>query len=370
METYPKLKEPVRAVIMCGGYGTRMWPMSRQGLPKQFQPILGEKSFFQITLDRIKFGFAPKNIFFSTSVDQVKFVKAQARGVPHKNIIAEPERRDTLGAVAYATAFVDHHYPDSLMAVVWGADHIIQQEKKFVRALLAAARVCQKKDVLAMVDTRTDYVSASFGWIKIGKKVGKVAGFSVYELLKFVEKPGIKRAKQLHAKKDFVTHVGYAVWRTSTMLGLYKKYAPGCYSHIKRIKTAMGTKKEEAVLKDEYRQIEKTSIDFGLFDHLPKGTMLEIPTDIGWHDSGTWQQLYEALAVGDRQNISQGEVRYINAKGNLVYVPKKKIAAVIGVEGLVVVDSKDGLLVCKREQADKVKKFLSDLKEEGRTQYL
>jgi len=370
MESYPKQKEKVRIIIFCGGYGTRMWPMSRQSLPKQFQPILGNQSFFQKTLDRIKIGFKPEDIFFSTSEDQVRFVKSQAKGVPTKNIIAEPERRDTLGAVGYATAFVDHYYPGSLVNIVWGADHIIQKEKKFIRALQSASRICQVKDVIVKIDTKPDYVSPSWGWVKVGKKIGKVGGFTVYDFLKFVEKPGLEKAKKLHARKDYYAHMGNMACRTSTMLDLFKKYSPKCYRHLKVIQSAIGTKSERKVLKKEYHQIEKISADFGLFEHLPQGTQVEMPTDIGWYDSGTWYQLYEALAIGQRQNVSQGEVRYIDAKGNLVYLPKKKIAAVIGVENLIIVDTQDGLLVCDRKRANEVKKFLSQLKEEGKEEYL
>jgi mannose-1-phosphate guanylyltransferase len=370
MEKFPELKEKVRAVIFCGGYGTRMWPMSRHNLPKQFQPILGDKSFFQKTISRVKKGFKPEDIYFSTPQEQVKFVKSQASGVPTKNIIAEPERRDTLGAVAFATAFLDHHFPNSLMAVFWGADHIVRKEKKLIKMMRLAARVAQMKDVLAKVDAKPTYPSTVNGWIKVGDVVEKIDGYRVYEFLEHVEKPNLELAQKFFASNKYYINVGYFVWRTSVMLGFYKKYAPECYSHIEKIKKAMGTKQEERVLKEEYHQIEKTSIDYGLFEKLPSGTQLVIPADFGWYDSGTWGLLYEALAIGQRQNIIKGEVEFIDAKGNLVYIPKRKIAAVIGVENLVVVDTKDGLLICKRGRAKDVKKFVNYLKEKKKVEYL
>lgn len=369
MEEYPELKEKVRALIMCGGYGTRMWPMSRQSFPKQFQPIIGEESFLQTTLKRIRLGFAPEDIFFSTSSDQIKFVKTQAEGIPEKNFIAEPERRDNLGAIGYATAYIDYYHPNSLMAITW-SDHIIYEEEKFIRALKTAAQICQKKDVIAKIDTKPEYLSLGWGWIKYGKEIRKLNGFSIHEFLQFVEKPEMEQAKRYFASKNYAAHDGYSVWRTSVMLDCFKRYAPDCYEHLQKIKKAIGTAEEKTVLKREYHLIEKASIDFGLFEKIPTNRFLEIPTDFGWHDSGTWQQLYEALAIGQRQNVTKGEVRFIDAKGNLIYVPKEKIAAVIGVENLIVVDTKDGLLICSRGKADQVKKFLSDLQEEGKTEYL
>jgi mannose-1-phosphate guanylyltransferase len=369
MEKYPQLKEKVRAVIMCGGYGTRMWPMSRRRFPKQFQPLVGQDSFLETTYKRIKLGFSPKDIFFSTSVDQIKFVKSQVKGVPKRNFIAEPERRDNLGAIGYATVYIDHYYPNTLMAITW-SDQIIKEEKKYIRALMTAAQICQSREVIVKIDTKPDFLSVGWGWIKFGKKITKLNGYSVYEFLQFVEKPDVKKAKKYFNSPNYAAHTGYSVWRTSVLLECFKKYSPKTFKHLQKIKKAIGTSAEKEVLRKEYHQIEATSIDYGLLEKVPANMILEIPTNFGWHDSGTWQQLYEALAIGDRQNITRGEVKFIDAKGNLVYVPRKKIAAIIGVEGLVVVDTADGLLVCQREQADKVKKFLKNLKEEGRTEFL
>ncbi|MFZ5366138.1 MAG: mannose-1-phosphate guanylyltransferase [Patescibacteria group bacterium] len=370
MGEFPELKEKVRVVIFCGGYGTRMWPMSRESLPKQFQPILGEKSFFQKTVARVKKGFDPKDIYFSIPKEQVRFVEAQASGVPEGNIIAEPERRDTLGAVAYATAFIHKHYPNSLMAAVWGADHIVKKERKFIELLKHAARICQEKDVLVKIDTKPSYPSTAQGWIKVGKIMGKINGHSVFEFLKHVEKPNLEEAKRMFASRKYYINVGYFVWRTLVMLGFYKKYAPDCYSHIEKMMEVMGTKEEKKVFKKEYHQIEKTSIDYGLFEKLPPGSQLVIPADFGWYDIGTWDLLYEALAIGQRQNIKKGEVEFTDAKGNLVYIPERKIAAIIGVENFVVVDTKDGLLVCQRGRAKDVKRFVNHLKEKGKDKYL
>jgi len=370
MEEYPELKEKVRALILCGGYGSRMWPMSRYEFPKQFQPLLGDESFFEKTVDRVKLGFKPEDIFLSTSQEQVKFVEKQRREVPEENIIAEPERRDTLGAIGFAATFLDYRFPNSLVACVWGADHIVRNEERFIRLLELGARVCQTKDVLTKIDAQPPYPSTANGWVKIGKVMGKLGGYKVYEFLKHIEKPDFEKAKRLFADKRFLINTGYSVWRTSTMLGFYKKYAPDCYSHLMEIKKALGTKEEKEVLKKEYHQIEKVSIDFGLFEKLNPGDQLVIPADIGWYDCGTWYLLYEALAIGKRQNITKGDVEYLDSQGNLIYIPKKKVAAIIGLDNLVVVDTGDGLLVCHRDRTEEVKKFYNLLKKKKKVEYL
>lgn len=370
MTEFPELKEKLRIVIFCGGYGTRMWPMSRKGYAKQFQPLLGENSFLEETIARVKLKFKPEDIYFAVPIEQAGWVKKQAKGIPLENIIPEPERRDNLGAVGLATAFLDKHFPNSLMAVVWGADHIVKDSHKFNHLLELAARICQTKDVICAVDVKPTYPATAVGWIKIGKLAGLVDRHPVYEFIKHIEKPKLELAQKLFASNKYLINTGYYVWRTSTMLGFYQKFAPVCYGHLKTIQKSLGTDKQTEVLKREYHQIEKNSIDFGLFEKLPTESMLVMEGDFGFYDVGTWDLLYEALAVGQRENITKGEVEFIEAKGNLVYLPKDKAAAVIGVDGLIVVDTKDGLLVCRRGRGGEVKKFIELLKNKNKLEYL
>jgi len=370
MEEFPKLKEKLRIVIFCGGYGTRMWPMSRQSLPKQFQPLLEKVSFFRETVNRVELKFAPEDIFFSVPEEQAKFVRDQAPEVPERNIIAEPERRDTLGAVSYATAFIEKRFPGSLMAVIWDSDHIVREKEKFNRLLEAAAEVCQTKDVICKVDVHPTCPSTANGWVKIGKAIGKVRNYTIYEFKEFIEKPDLEKAQKMFTDKHYLINTGYFVWRSSIMLGFYQRYAPECYKNIAEILKAMGTKSEKEILKTEYAKIEKTSVDFGLLEKLPPESMLVISSEFGWYDAGTWDLLYEALARGQSENVTKGEVEFMEAKGNLIFLPEKKMAAVIGLDGVVVVDTPDGLLVCKRGQSNKVKKFVDLLKEKEKKEYL
>jgi len=366
----PELNEELRIVVFCGGFGTRMWPMSRESLPKQFQPLLGDNSFFQKAIERVKLGFKTKNIFIAVPEFQVDFVRKQAPEISSENIIAEPERRDTLGAVGYAASFLEKHFPNSLMAIIWGADHLVEDEERFNKLIYHAAEVCQKRDVICKIDVIPTYPSTANGWVKLGKLMEKVGGFSLYEFEDFVEKPDLEKAKKLFSSQDYLINTGYFVCRTGIMLSLYEKYAPDCYFHLKKIMEAMGTKDEEIILRKEYSQIEKTSVDFGLFEKLPAHTMTVFRGDIGWYDVGTWTLLYESLARGQRQNITKGDVDFIEAQGNLVYLPKNKIASIIGLDNLVVVDTPDGLLVCDRKKTELVKKFVESLKEKNKKEYL
>lgn len=369
MEKFPQLKEKVRVVIFCGGYGTRMWPMSRESLPKQFQPLLGEDSFFQNTYKRLRRVFQPEDIFVSTSADQIKFVKAQASSLPTRNIIAEPERRDTLGAIGYSAIYLDKFYPDSLMAVTW-SDGYIRDEEKAANLFLSAAKVVQNQAVICMVQLKPPYPATHLGWVKIGLQVGQVDGYPIYKFEKHVEKPSLEKTKRMFRSNNWLINPGFYVWRTSTILSFYQKHVPEDYQHLLKIKTALGTKSANLVIAKEYSAIQKVSVDFGLFEKLVPGSQLVLVANLWWHDVGTWDLFYEAMARGQRQNIAKGEVEFLNSHGNLVYLPKKKIAAMIGVENLVVVDTPDGLLICRRGLASEVKKFVENLKEKNKKEYL
>lgn len=368
LETFTRLREKIRVVIFAGGFGTRMWPMSRQSLPKQFQPLLGDKSFFQDTVDRLKLSFLPKDIFVSVPQEQVKFIKDQAPEIPHENIIAEPERRDTLGAIGYVNMYLDRLYPGSLVAITW-CDHFIRERERYARLFWLAAGVCQTKNVICKIDVRPPYPATQLGWIKIGKKAGKIENYSVYEFVEQIEKPELSLATKMFTQKNWLINSGYYVWRTTLMSEFYKKYNPACYFHLEKIRKALD-KNETETIASEYREIEKTSVDYGIFEKLPHGSELVIPVDLGWHDVGTWDLFYEALARGQNENITKGEVDFEDATGNLVYIPKKKIAAIIGVEKLVVIDTSDALLICKRGSSKEVKRYVETLKEKGKLEYL
>lgn len=370
MEEFAPLNEPLRIVALCGGYGTRMWPMSRQALPKQFQPLLGDSSFFENAISRVKLSFKNDEIFVAVSREHAKLAKSQAPGIPDRNVIVEPERRDTLGAVSLAVAYVDKYYPNSLITIIWGADHLVKDEKKFNQLIRYAAAVCQNKEVICKVDVEPPYPSTAHGWIKMGKKVGTISGRSVYEFEKYVEKPNLETAKRMFSQKGYLINTGYFVSRTSIILSLLEKCNPECFKRILKIRGAIGTKNEASVLEKEYAQIEKTSFDYGFFEKVPPGSMMIIPSEFGWHDVGTWDLLYEALATGKNQNVVKGDAYFAQSQGNLVYLPKDKIAAVIGVDNLVIVDTPDGLLVCQRGQAGEVKKFVEKLKSEGKATHL
>lgn len=357
----------MKVVIFAGGVGTRMWPMSRANYPKQFQPLLGKTSFFQKAYNRVRTGFQPQDIFVSTGMEYEHFVKAQAAEIPKQNIISEPERRDSFAAVGYATAYLDHYYPNTLMAAVWGADHLVQDEATFIKALRVAAKISQHRKVITKIDTRPTFPSIYNGWVEIGKLQTKVDGMEVFEFIRFIEKPDLRTAKRLLRSFKYLINVGYMVWRTGVMLNFYRQISPETYHLLMHIKESLGKKD---VIKSEYAKIRKDSVDYGIFEKLNPRDMLVIPTDMGWTDVGTWELLFTGLAQTAVNNVVQADLEAIDTQGSLIYAPKGKAVATIGVKNLIVVDTKDALLVSAKERSADVKKLLEVYQQKGKKEIL
>jgi len=354
--------KPLKIIIFCGGTGTRIWPMSRKKKPKQFQPLVGEKSMFRQMVERVLKGFEPEDLFVITGNNYVPLIAKEAPEIPTQNLIVEPEMRDTLAAVGLATVAVMKRFPQAIIATLWGADHIVKNDKVFIKALKSAYKLAQKKKKIINIDTRPIYPDVNLGYIEIGKPVGTVDGFEVFEIIRHIEKPDLKSAQEFVKSFRFLWHVGYAVWQGDLMLSFYQKYQPKAYQVLLKIKDALGTNLEQEVLEREYRQIPKTSIDFGILEKLKSGQQLDIPADLGWSDVGAWNILKDTLAETKLENVVKGENVDFDSNDCLIYgLAKNKIIATIGLKELIIVDTPDALLVCKKEKAAAVKQMVGEL---------
>lgn len=352
----------MKLVIFAGGVGTRMWPMSREKNPKQFQLLIGEKSIFQQTLERVKKGFDTKDIFISTGVEYKDLVLKQAPEIPIKNLILEPERRDSLGAVGYATTYVNKYYPDTTMAAIWGADHLVKDEETFIKAIKLACQIAKERRVICKVDARPSYPSTHNGWVEIGELFQEIDNLKVYKFVRFIEKPDKETAIKLFNQPQYLINVGYMAWRTDTMLNLYKEHQGGTFNHLNKISKAINTDKEQEILKEEYSKIEKESVDYGIFEKLTPKDMLVIPAEMGWVDVGTWGLLYEGLSKDENKNVIQGDVQIIDSQNNLIWSTQGKTIALVGMKDVVVVDAEDAVLVCSKMKTGDIKKLVEEFK--------
>ena len=352
----------MKIVIFCGGYGTRMWPVSRKSHPKQFARIIKGKSFFELTVERFRKAFDYQDIFVSTEQKYTHFVYQQAPHLPRENVIAEPERKDNLGAVGLVTALIEKRFPGEVMLISW-SDHFISREGLFLKAIQAAGEYAAKTGLIVSVDEKPTYPSVHNGWVELGKKLAVVGNFNVVSLTKHVEKPDEKTAKELFKSGKWLINTGYRAWKTEVMLSYYKKYVPEMYQGLVQIMEADGKPHSHEVLEREYHNFQKESVEYAIFEKLPKDKRAVIPVEVGWEDAGTWELFYKALITPKMKTIIEGEVEteLINAERNLIIGPKDKLVAVIGLSDIAVVDSKDGLLVCRMEDTDLVKEVFKKL---------
>jgi len=355
----------MKIIIFAGGYGTRMWPMSRKSNPKQFSKIVKGRSFFQRTVARFNKGFKPEDIFVSTEESFVHFVKEQTPEIPDENIIIEPERRDLLGAVGLVSAVVEKRFPGEIMFFSW-ADHFVSDTDEFIKAVKAAGDYTLRTGKPTSINEKPTSASIYSGWLQIGKKIGEENGYPIYQIEKHVEKPDEKNALRYLKSGDYLIHTGYGAWESNDMLSYYKKYRPKEYQGLVKIMNAWGTKEYEEVVKREYHKFEKTSVEIAVYEKLPHDLRVTIPVKTGWEDAGTWELFYDAVIEKGEKNVIEGDIEteLLESKKNLIIGSGGKLISIVGLDNIVVVDTKDALLVCDIKEAGKVKALFKKLESE------
>ncbi|MBI3443217.1 mannose-1-phosphate guanylyltransferase [Candidatus Woesebacteria bacterium] len=353
----------MRVVIFCGGYGTRMWPVSRKSFPKQFYPLIEGKSFFELTYRRFTKVFKPKDIFVSTEKIYTQFVRKIAPDIPKENIIAEPERRDNLGAIGLVCAILEKRFPSEVMVVSW-SDHLIGKEGEFLKAIMAAGEYATQTGLIVSVDEEPGYPSVHHGWVKLGETIDAFKGYSIVRITKHIEKPKENIAKRMFAGGGYLLNTGYRAWKTDLMLSFYKEYQPAVFEGLTKIMEADGKSYADTIIYREYHKFPKDSIESGIFEKLPEDKRVAIPVDVGWRDVGTWELFYKSFKKDENENlVAGGAAEFIDSNGNLIIGVKEKIVGAIGISNLVIVDTPDGLLVATLDKTDKVKELFKTLEE-------
>ncbi len=361
---------PLKIAIFVGGSGTRLWPMSRKSFPKQFQKIVGEKTMFQQMIDHVLAGYSPDDIFISTAKEYVDEVILQAPMLNPDHIIAEPMLRDTTAAVGYAAVHIAKRFPDSLMATIWGGDHLVRNRANFIKSFDTAHTLVEKENVTVQINVRPTSPSTALGYVEVGTPAFAEYGKNIYHFIRQVEKPDAATARTFLSSVNYLWHSGYRVWDLQTLMQLYKQHVPETYQALMNIKAALDTDHESETVAEEYSKIVKKSIDYTIFEHLDPDGQAVIAADLGWNDIGTWQVLHDELADKVTDNVTQGQTVLIDTEGSLVYGQANKIVAVVGMEDVVVVDTDDALLVIPKDRASEVKLVIEELKEKKLDRYL
>ncbi len=352
------------AVIMAGGGGTRLWPLSRKAKPKQMLRLLDERSLFQTAIDRLEGIFPPERILVVTVEDQASELIEQCPAIPAENFLLEPMPRGTASVVGLAAIVLEKLDPEAVMAILT-SDHIIGNEEGFRQLLMSAYDVSQE-GYLVTLGINPTFPATGYGYIQRGNKVGLYRELEVYQALRFIEKPDQDRARVMLADGDFAWNSGMFVWRVDKILGEFKAQMPALFTSLNEIGSALGTPRQNETLHDLWSQIEPETIDYGIMEGA--NNVAVIPAKgLGWSDVGSWDSLFDVIEGDQDGNIVMGGQHIgLETSNSLVYVTQEhRLIVTIGIEDLVVVDTGDVLLVCRKEQAQEVRKIVNQLEDNG-----
>ncbi len=350
----------VHAVILAGGSGSRLWPLSRQHLPKQFLALDGKATLLQTTINRLSPTIAAKDVLIVTQESHAKGEAYHAL-LPYRALY-EPIGRNTAPAIALAAAYLMAEGDDPVM-VVLPADHIIKDEVRFREHLDIAIRAAEsgKLVTFGIQPTRPD---TGFGYIKAhpGEDV------QVYEVERFTEKPDLATAETFLKEGDYFWNSGMFVWRASVILDEIRRYLPAVHQIVEIIlaENRAGINFQQAVEK-HFAAMPSISIDYGVLEKSDQVSL--IPCDIGWNDVGSWQAVHEISSKDEHGNALQGNVIAIDCKNSLIRAEKRLVAA-IGIEDLCVIETADAVLISKSDQTQRVREVVDALHEKGATEHI
>ena len=339
-------------VIMAGGIGSRLWPVSTREMPKQFIDLLGTgKSLLQMTADR----FLPlcdiRNFWVVTSENYVSMVSSQLPDIPEEHILAEPEPRNTAPCIAYACSKIAMRHPDANV-IVTPADAFVSKTEDFVSAVGLALEYTAGSDSIVTIGISPDRPETGYGYIRASEKTdGKVN-----KVIEFKEKPDRKTAEFYLSEGNYFWNAGIFVWNVRTIGAQLRKYVPGIADVISGISGTFYTPEEQSALRAHFHECEKISIDYAVMEKSPD--IYVIAGVLGWSDLGSWGSVKEHMACDEDGNAVVGDdVRLFHCRGCVVHLPSVKTAVLEGLDGFIVAEKDGALLVCRMSDEQHIKEY-------------
>lgn len=357
----------MKPVLICGGVGKKMWPLSRKKLPKHFLPLFRGKSLYEINYGVLLKKFKPEEIYIQTTKEQAKTALEQAPGVPRRNCFVEPELRDTgpaMGFMALKLLMID---PDESFMTVQ-VDVLREPANAFLGMIDLCDSLIREKGKLITGGVRPDYPIMGVDYFITGKKFLKRGRMKIFEKIKYVDRnEGRKKIETYVEQRIVMTHANHYSWTPRLLLEAYKKYTPDWHRSLKRIQAALVNRDGEEKIRREYTKMRKDRIErVGKFA-LADGYVIEVP--FKWFDFGTWESFFR-YEVGKKQ-YSPGENFFeLDSENCFIKKDDKKFVALLGTKGLFVVDTPDGLLVCDENYNGQVGEIVKHLRKKGKEEYL
>ena len=354
---------PRYALILAGGSGQRFWPVSRDALPKQLLKLFGDKTLLELTVERLK-GIVPtKNILVLTNTQQEATVRKLLPQLPKDNIIAEPEKRDTAPAIALGVGWVAAREPSATMMVL-PADHLIKDEAAFKTVLLGAAFAAESSGALVTIGIKPTWPCPSYGYVERGRRAllnGMQENVAVYEVARFREKPNPDLAEHFINQGNFTWNAGMFIWTLPAIFSELSRHAPVLADFVAEVRKS---KDFAATIKKQFGKLPKLSIDYALMEKASR--VLNVEATFDWDDVGNWTSVGRYLEQDAHGNQHNCKLAQFEAGGNIVFSQTDNHIALLGVQDLIVVQSKDAILIASKSHAESIKKLVDALPQELR----
>lgn len=357
----------MKIVLFAGGTGKRFWPASRINSPKQFLPIINNKSLLRMRYDILKEGFRDSDIFISTGKKYETEVKEIVPEIPKENLILEPEMRDTAPAVTLAVSYIHKKYPHDVISIQW-SDHLIKKTGVFLESLKISENEVKETQKAVLMAVPARFPSPHRGYIKFSDEIKKYSkDLSLRNFQKFVEKPSVELAEKYIQSQEYGWNVGYWNLNADYYLDVISKFSPETYNVCKAIVDSNFS--NDAL--DRFSSLEKISADYAFAEHITEKDAFVMLANIGWSDVGEWIAFKETLEDSHESNVTFGNSYDMDSLDTLVFnTENDKLVATIGLNGMIVVNTKDVIAVFHKNDNTKLKEFIKRMEEEGLEKFL
>ncbi len=343
----------LNAVILAGGSGTRLWPLSTPSFPKQFLPLPNGRSMIQESLARVLPLVAPEHCWVVTGRSMAELVHEHLPSVPQSHILGEPVGRNTSAAIGWAAATIAREDPQAIMAVVT-ADHVIRNVDAFNQALRLAAQLAVQ-DYLVTLGIQPTAPETGYGYIRYATEVTDGFDHHAYRAERFVEKPNLATAQSYLQDGQYVWNSGMFIWKVETILAELRQHLPELMRKIETMVDAMGTPQERSTFDELWPALQTISIDYGVLEKTK--SLVVIPVNIDWNDVGNWEQ-YASLFDADEMGVrAVGSHVGLGSRNIFIYNNTQRQVFTIGLEDVIVVEMEDKTLICHRDAVQRVKEL-------------
>ncbi len=344
-------------VIMSGGIGSRFWPFSREARPKQFLDFFGTgRSLLQMTVDRFRKILPVENIYIVTNQEYAQMVMDELPELKPNQILLEPMRRNTAPCIAFATYHINSFNPEANI-VVAPSDHLILKEDEFLSIIQKAYAFVEKHNTLLTLGIRPSRPETGYGYIQMGED--ELDGVTKVKV--FTEKPNLELAKVFFESGEFLWNSGIFIWNNKTILDAFHQYLPEITNRFDQGAGLFGTEREKAFIDENFPFCPNISIDYGVMEKA--ANVYVQAADFGWSDLGTWGSLYEISDKDEDANAALiANTMFFDSSENVVTLPSGKLAVIQGLDGYIVAEADNVLLICKKEEEQRIKQFVADVK--------